>query len=279
LNPATLEPEYYAGDTWYNAGFTEDQPVKPETGLLVLKNGKNSIEPQYYIHFTLGRFNDGKYQTLEYDFGRKISNFKEPLKLESGHYRLVTGNRLSDGTVLSSVSCFNIETGKTKSLAVTLRQSANASKPVATLDLSKLNILTLPDKIPVNLQTLAGGKNLVIALLDPGKEPSKHILFDLTGYVEYFEAWPGKFVFLAAEDRPQLEKVLGSYQLPKNQVRGFDQNGAILKALVDLFGEEVKDRLPLVLLTNADGAVYLFSSGYKIGTGEQLLKLFPAMNK
>jgi len=279
LNPATLEPEYYAGNSWYKAGFTEDQPVKPETGLLVLKNGKNAIEPQYYIHFTLGRFNDGKYQTLEYDFGRKISDFKDPLELETGSYDLVTGTRLQDGTVLSSVYYFDIEKGKTKSLTVTLRQSANKPKPVTTLDLSKLNALTLPDKTPVNLKELADGKNLVIALLDPEKEPSKHILYDLTGYVDYFEAWPGKFVFLAAEDRPQLEKVLDSYQLPKNQVRGFDPDGTVLKTLTGLFGEEVKDKLPLVLLTNADGAVYLFSSGYKIGTGEQLLKLFPAMNK
>ncbi len=279
LNPATLEPEYYAGNNWYKAGFTEDLPAKPETGLLVLKNGRNNIEPQYYIHFTLGRFNDGKYQTLEYDFGRKISDFKEALELESGSYDLVTGSRLEDGTVLSSVYYFNIEKGKTKSLTITLRQSANEPKPVASLDLSKLNVLTLPDKTPVNLHKLAGGQNLVIALLDPEKEPSKHILYDLTGYVDYFEAWPGKFVFLAAEDRPQLEKVLDSYQLPKNQVRGFDPSGTVLKALTGLFGEEVKNKLPLVLLTNEDGAVYLFSSGYKIGTGEQLLKLFPAMNK
>lgn len=278
LNPATLEPEYYAGNSWYKAGFTEEQPVKPETGLLVLKNGKNSIEPQYYIHFTLGRFNDGKYQTLEYDFGRKITDFKEPLRLEPGSYDLVTGTRLQDGTVLTSVYYFNIEKGKTESLTVTLRQSANEPKPVATLDLLKLNVLTLPDKTPVNLHKLADGQDLVIALLDPEKEPSKHILYDLTGYVDYFEAWPGKFVFLAAEDRPQLEKVLDSYQLPKNQVRGFDPNGTVLKTLTGLFGDEVKDRLPLVMLINADGAVYLFSSGYKIGTGEQLLKLFPVMS-
>ncbi len=279
LNPATLELEYYAGNSWYKAGFSEDQPVKPETGLLVLKNGKNTIEPQYSIHFTLGRFNDGKYQTLEYDFGRKISDFKEPLKLETGSYNLVTGTRLQDGTVLSSVFYFDIEKGKTTSLPITLRQSSNEPHPVATLDLSKLNVLTLPGKTPVNLRELAGGQNLVIALLDPEKEPSKHILYDLTGYVEHFEAWPGKLVFLAAEGRLQLGKVLDSYQLPKNQFRGFDPNGTVLKTLAGLFGEEVKDRLPLVLLINADGAVYLFSSGYKIGTGEQLLKLFPAMNK
>jgi len=273
LNPATLEPEYYAGDSWYKAGFTENQPVKPGNGLLVLKNGKNSIEPQYYIHFTIGRLTDGNYRTLEYDFGRKISDFKESLKLEAGNYRLVTGNRLSDGTVLSSVQYFEIEPGKTKTVTVELRQSANAPGPVATLDFSKLNVLIMPDKKPVNLHELAEGKNLVIALLDPEKEPSKHILNDLTTYLDYFEAWPVKFLFIAAENRTQLGKVLGSYQLPKNQVHGFDQKDQLLKTLVNLFGEDIKDKLPLVLLTDPEGKVYLFSSGYKIGIGEQLLKM------
>jgi transglutaminase-like putative cysteine protease len=279
LNPATLEPEYYAGDTWNKAGFAENGYLAPETGMLVLKNGDNNIEPQYFIHFTLGRFADGNYQTLDYDFGRKIGDFKEPLKLEAGNYRLVTGNRLSDGTVLSSVYYFKIEPGKTKPVTVSLRYLANESKPVAKLDLSKLNVLAIPDKQPVNLQKLAVGQGLVIALLDPEKEPSKHILNDLGGYIEYFEAWPGKFLFIAAEGRLQLMKVLSSYHLPKNQVQGFDQNGTIFKTLVDLFGEEVKDKLPLVLLTDPSGQVYLFSSGYKIGIGEQILKMLPAMNK
>jgi hypothetical protein len=160
-----------------------------------------------------------------------------------------------------------------------LRQSANQPGPVATIDLSKLTLLTLTDKKLVSFQNFASGQSLVITLLDPEKEPSKHILYDFSGYVDYFKAWPGKFVFLAAEDRPQLGKVLDSYQLPKNQVRGFDHKGMVLKALTGLFGEEIKDKLPLVLLVNVDGQVYLFSSGYNIGTGEQLLKLLPVMNK
>ncbi|MGV8134558.1 MAG: transglutaminase domain-containing protein [Mangrovibacterium sp.] len=278
LNPATLEPEYYAAGIWRNAGLTANKPVVSETGFLILKNGNNTIEPQYFIHFTIGRFLDGTYQTLEYDFGKKISDFKEPLKLEPGIYRLVTGSRLADGTVLSSVHYFGIEAGKTTPVTVILRSLANETKPLARLDLSVLKILKLADRQQSDLLTLADGKDLVIALLDPEKEPSKHILNDLTGYVDYFEKWPGKFVFLSAEDKPQLEKVIRSYPLPKNQVQGFDQNGEVLKAMTDLFGGDLKEKLPLVLLTDSQGQIYLFSSGYKIGIGEQILKMIPSMS-
>ncbi len=273
LNPATLEPEYYANGSWYKAGFTENQSSAPETGLLVLENGKNAIEPQYYIHFTVGRFIDGNYRTLEYDFAKKISDFKDPLKLEAGDYDLITGTRLQDGSVLSSVQYFRIEPGKTKTVTVQLRQSAKAPEPLAKLDLGKLGVLTFPDKKMVSLKELSQGKNMVIALLDPQKEPSKHILNDLTGYVNYFEAWPGKFFFIDEGDGSQLEKVAGSYQLPKNQVRGIDQSGDILNTLTGLFGSDIRDKLPLVLLTDPEGNIYLFSSGYKIGIGEQVLKM------
>jgi len=45
------------------------------------------------------------------------------------------------------------------------------------------------------------------------------------------------------------------------------------KAMEKLFGQGLSDKLPLVVLCDQDGLVYLFSSGYKIGLGEQLLKL------
>ena len=48
----------------------------------------------------------------------------------------------------------------------------------------------------------------------------------------------------------------------------YDENGALLKMLTDLFGSDVKENLPLVLLSDSKGDIYLFSSGYKIGIGE-----------
>ena len=273
LNPATLEPEYYADSSWYRAAFTENQSPTPATGALVLKNGENAIEPQYYIHFTVGRFSEGNYRTLEYDFAKKISDFKEPLKLEAGDYDLITGTRLQDGAVLSSVQYFRIEPGKTKTVIVQLRQSAKIPEPLAKLDLGECAILTSPGQKMLSLKELSQGKNMVIALLDPQKEPSKHILADLTGYVDYFENWPGKFFFIAEGDGSQLGKVAGSYHLPENQVQGIDQDGAVLNRLTGLFGSDIRDKLPLVLLVDPEGNIYLFSSGYKIGIGEQVLKM------
>lgn len=276
FNPATEMPEFWKDGEWVRAAFTDDMLAVPETGKLVLENGKNPIEPQYMIHFTIGKLIDGNYQTLQYPFTKKVTEIGE-LELEAGDYYLVTGNRLEDGSVLSTCDFFTVEPGKTTKMTVTLRQSVNAPKAIAQLDFKKLDILSLDDKKVVSLDQLANGKNMVLAVLDPNKETSKHILNDLGDYLEHFNAWTGEFVFIASEDRPQLADVLNSYHLPKSYIGGFDKNNNVLQALMKEFGEDVKGSLPLVILTDADGQVFLFSSGYKIGIGEQLLKVIPGM--
>ncbi|MFV0378057.1 MAG: transglutaminase-like domain-containing protein [Mangrovibacterium sp.] len=276
LNAATLEPEFCQNGNWLRALFNLSVPAKPATGKLVLVNGANSIEPQYMVHFTVGKLIDGNYQTLQYPFTRNVSEMGE-LDLEPGNYCLVTGNRFEDGTVLSSLDFFNISEGKTTEMRVTLRQSANAPQVLAKLDFNSIHVISENDKKLVALEQLAGSGNMVLALLDPNKEPSKHILNDLADYLEHFNAWSGKFVFVAAEDRPQLNQVLETYRLPKGYVSGADSNNDVLNALTDKFGEDIKAKLPLVILTDANGQIYLFSSGYKIGIGEQLLKIIPAL--
>ncbi|WP_320167981.1 transglutaminase domain-containing protein [Mangrovibacterium marinum] len=276
LNPATEIPEFYQNGAWVRAAFTDDTPAVPQTGKLVLQNGDNPIEPQYMIHFTIGKLIDGNYQTLQYPFTKKVTTF-DALDLEVGKYYLVTGNRLEDGSVLSTCDFFTIDAGKTTQLTVSLRQSVDAPKAIAQLDFKALNIQTLNDKKLVSLDQIANGKNMVLALLDPNKETSKHILNDLGDYLDHFNAWSGEFVFIASEDRPQLGPVLDSYHLPENYISGYDKDNKVLEALMKNFGDDVKGTLPLVILTDASGQVYMFSSGYKIGIGEQLLKVFPAL--
>jgi hypothetical protein len=67
--------------------------------------------------------------------------------------------------------------------------------------------------------------------------------------------------------------VLKPYDLPNENAQGTDVNNNIVKALEKLYGQDLSDKLPLVVLCDQDGLIYLFSSGYKIGLGEQLLKL------
>ena len=87
-------------------------------GLLRLQSSDTNPVPEYYIHFTLARFEGGRYNTLEYDYNKKITDFKDELPLPPGHYMLVTGNRISDSKILSNISFFDLSENEHKTINV-----------------------------------------------------------------------------------------------------------------------------------------------------------------
>ncbi|MBL7971022.1 MAG: transglutaminase domain-containing protein [Prolixibacteraceae bacterium] len=277
LNPETQIPEYNQNGQWLRAGFDPEVIAQPEKGFLKLTEKNNPVTPQYYLHYTIGFLKDGFYRTLEFPEGGSLTNSAKPIELEVGQYALVTGNRMEDGTVLSSMTFFTVEKGKTVTVPVELRKQSGELKPSGKLDFNALNLQKTSDGQTVSLSSVVGGKYAVLVVLDPDKEPSKHILNDLGPYVDHFNKWGGQFVFAMPAEKAGQAGVLKTYQLPAKIESGIDPNDQILNAISAIYGTGLKDKLPLVLFCDASGDVYLYSSGYKIGMGEQLLKVISAI--
>lgn len=275
LNPETLIPEYNKNGKWLRAGFDAEALSQPEKGMLKLTDKGNPVTPQYYLHYTIGFQKDGFYRTLEFPEGGKLTNSEKPIELEVGQYSLITGNRMEDGSVLSSMTFFTVEKGKQTTVAVELRKQSGELKPSGKLNLDALNLEK--EGKAVSLSSLVAGKYSVLVVLDPDKEPSKHILNDLGPYVDHFNKWGGQFVLAMPTEKAGQAGVLKTYQLPAKMESGIDPNDQILNAISAIYGSGLKDKLPLVLFCDASGNVYRFSSGYKIGIGEQLLKVISAI--
>jgi hypothetical protein len=273
LNPVTLTPEYFQNNAWSRAYFDDAPASEPLQGFLKLVQTRNPITPQYYIHFTIGVLEDGHYTTLEFDEGRNAKDFQTSVPLDTGSYVLVTGNRLENQSVLSTMTYFTIEPGKLTTVPLELRKTSGALLPSGKLELDKLLVKIQGDARPKNLLTLSGGKGLVIFLLDPGLEPSKHILNDLGPYIDHFNQWGNRFVFVTSPEKSLQDNTYKTYKLPSDHIVGIDVSNNILKVTDTLYGPGLKEKLPLVLLCDKQGNVFLFSAGYKIGIGEQLLKL------
>ena len=271
LNPETQIPEYNKNGQWFRTSFDTVATTQPEKGLLKLTEKGNAVTPQYYLHYTIGFPKDGFYRTLEFPEGGKLTNSEKPIELEVGQYALVTGNRQEDGSVLSSMTFFSVEKGKLTTVAVELRKQSGELKPSGKLNLDALNLEK--EGKTVSLSSLVAGKHSVLVVLDPDKEPSKHILNDLGPYVDQFNKWGGQFVLAMPAEKAGQSGVLKTYQLPAKMESGIDPNDQILNAISAIYGSGLKEKLPLVLFCDATGNVYLFSSGYKIGMGEQLLKV------
>jgi hypothetical protein len=276
INPVTNKTEYYEGGRWSGAIPDEtslSEFIQPATGLLQLKESVNPFMPLYYIHFTLAKLTDGHFKTLEFEEGRSLSDFSIPMPVDTGEYMLVTGNRLDDGSVLSSLTFFHIDKDKNTRVPVYIRLIPDLIPPSGKLNLDAL-MLSVPGQAnPYKLSALAGGKKLVLLVVDPDQEPSRHVLDELAAYTDHFNKWEGRFLLAMPRNKSTVISVLKPYNLPNENAQGIDVNNNICRALETLYGQPLSDNLPLVVLCDQDGLVYLFSSGYKIGLGEQLLKL------
>ena len=91
-------------------------------GYLRYYSAETNPVPEYHIHFTIAHFENGRYNTLEYDFNRRITDFREELALLPGHYMLVTGNRFNDSKILSDISFFDLKENQHLTIEVNLRK-------------------------------------------------------------------------------------------------------------------------------------------------------------
>ncbi len=272
LNPETHTPEYNLSGTWYRAGF-ETQAAQPEMGKLYLKDLNNSLPPQYSLHFTIARIQDGSCKTLEFEEGMKLTDFPNPVMLETGHYMLITGKRLSDGSVLSSLAFFGISKEEPATLSVTLRKEEKSLKPFGFIDPTKIHLTDPAKNQAVTLSDLIQGASSVIVLLDPDSEPSKHILNDLGPYAVQFNNWNGRFIFVNIADKKTVNPVFKTYQLPAKTSYAVDSENELAQILTTVLNKDSKTNLPVAAFCQPSGEVLLISSGYKIGMGEQLVQL------
>jgi hypothetical protein len=225
--------------------------------------------PEYYIHFTIARFFDGQYNTLEYDYNKKISDFKEELALIPGSYMIVTGNRLNDSKILSTISFFDMNENEHKTLKLSLRK--DVSEKQLSVKLDTRNILKLFDGNNILGEKLMQ-KGAVLLWIDQEKEPSKHIFNDLPLLKKELDEWGGDFLFLSGSASDTIAfKAREIKGLPENSFFGIDNNMQLLasiKTATDL--PEIS--LPFIIVTDRNSNIIFKSAGYRIGIGEQILK-------
>ena len=271
LNPETRIPEYNKAGIWSRVDF-ESPAEQPKMGKLTLVDKDNKLPPQYFLHFTIARIKNGVCKTLEFEEGRKVTDFPNPLLLETGHYVLVTGKRLTGGSVLSSLTFFDITEEKPTLAEVTLREQETTVKPVGLLDPSKIHLTEPASNRVVTLSDLMGKYSSVVAFLDPGGEPSKHILNDLAPYINQFNQWKGRFIIVYTPNK-QSNTIFQSYKLPAKTCFTVDTKNELGQAFTAITGKDARSNLPVILFCQPSGVLLLTAAGYKIGMGEELLLL------
>jgi hypothetical protein len=206
--------------------------------------------------------------------------FREGYPLEEGRYLLVSGNRLSSGAVPVTMAFVDVVAGQETVAPLVLRAGEGDVPVIGNFDAETV-FEPVASREASSLLSCVGRGHYALALLEPGKEPTNHVLRDLAAAREKLEAWGRPIVLLcsseAAMQRLQSEMADGRYgELPSTIVLGLDASGAVQKGIEQ--GLHVgpgspsgaPSRLPLVILADSFNRVFFLSEGYTIGLGEQL---------
>ena len=303
-DPVTGKVQYRIDKEWLDVDFDGAGPaVAAPTGTLRLTYTPDKVvdNPRYYSHFSLSRIENGRPRLMEFDEGEVDMGggmdwahvFKKGYPLEEGRYLLVSGNRLSSGTVPVSMVFLDVVAGRETVCDLVLRASESEVPVLGSFDaetkfrpveLAKSeygDVIAEEAKPATSLLSVVGRGHYALAILEPGKEPTNHVLRDLAVAREKLEAWGRPIVLLCSDEkamhRLQVEMSEGRYGiLPDTIVLGLDADGSVQKGIEKgmKVGPEsasgAPSRLPLVILADSFNRVFFLSEGYTIGLGEQL---------
>jgi hypothetical protein len=281
LEPATRRPQFMNASGWNDVFFTRISDKAIPRGEIVLQNlsADKDFIPRYYIHYTLARYDNGRFITLDYETDASLMNFPASLSVDTGFYRLITGNRLSDGEVLCGISYFRVAEGKKQSIGIKTATPAEKSGVIGKADLTAgFTVLETDNK--EKLSTFAGSKGIIIAVIDPAKEPTKHLMEDIKAVQTQLEQWGGKIIFVVAKDKLTRGFTPSVYRnIPSTAVFGYDDNSEVATAISTACSIEGAPQWPVVVVVNKAGEIIWKSEGYRIGLGDQLVKQISLITK
>ncbi len=267
-DPVTGKIQYKDAGKWVDVDFEAAEQTAAPTGTLVLDYVPTAAleNPGYYSHFTISKITAGRTRLLTFDEGQvdmgggvSWSNvFRKGAVLDAGDYILVSGNRLSDGSVPVTIQQFTVREGQTTTLDLDIELSSEKLSVIGAFD-AETKYRPEPDAEPVSVLSTTGRGFYIIGFLTPRQEPSVHALNDLAAAKDKLEAWGRPILLLtSAEGLAWMKEYAG--RLPSNVKMGVSPEG-----------DETEGRkMPYFMLADTFNRVFFTTEGYTIGLGDQL---------
>ncbi|HHV58906.1 MAG TPA: transglutaminase domain-containing protein [Clostridiaceae bacterium] len=115
--------------------------------------------------------------------------------------------------------------------------------------------------------------NLVVAWIEPEREPSRHLLRELRELSKEYELWGGNIILSINGDKPASAFCADVFEnLPQKTLFSQDKKNACLNALLSGMDKPHKVDYPLVFVIDRGGKIRYISAGYKLGIGSEVLK-------
>lgn len=275
-------PQYQLQGTWHSvqwkqeqSTFVEDSVLASATGQIQFVRASDDVEvvAEYQHNFTVAIFENGIYRTLDIPYGEK-EVYRQPYDVLAGNYRLTTGTRLEDGSVLGTFAYFNVQPDQQIEVELVFR-TEQQQIPVL--------LETLPEPLQHHIYSLQPNdekedrkKGYILAWLEPEREPTKHLLRELAELRAELEIWAGDIHLLIADEQEYGAVILDP--LPAQSQITIDSNYQFLEQWSECLTSLGGDQLPVVIVVDAQQRVRYCLQGYKLGTGKELLRIVNGMN-
>ncbi len=277
--------QYMKDGKWMDVDFEAAVQTTAKQGKVVASYTpiKTLQDPKYYSHFTIAKIlPDAKLQTLNFEPTGHVdmgvgdtwsSMLKKPLDIDEGNYMMVTGTRMSSGSVLSEVSFFNVEPGKTTPVKLIMRENTDEVQVIGSFN-SENRFKRADDGKETSVLATTGRGYFVVAILGTGQEPTNHAMRDIAAVKGELEAWGRSMVLLFPDEtsyRNFNPKEFGD--LPGTITYGIDADNHIQKEIASAMKLTNAGQLPIFIIADTFNRVVFVSQGYTIGLGEQMMKV------
>ena len=277
LNPVTGVPEYGEGDRFLPLPVGKTLTADAEeagygkTGLLTLVN-ESGREMNYFEQYSVARLIDGAYQSLTL-WGEVLKD-RQTLSVEPGVYRILTSARQIDGSVLIRAYNTRVQAGGETVLSIALR-------PDRILEKLWFASLPLPRLEPMGAETspLWSERASLLTFLEPGKEPTEHLLNELVALRDRYEQEQVPVAFILFEKKaaknPRMQQAIQS--LPETRLFFCRNRGELYPLRRALHvGDE---RLPLAIAVDKSGRGLVAFANYHVGAAGTLLDIVKAVSE
>ncbi len=271
ISQAEQEVEVYQGDKFVKISGTGEEQKAPERVTLTLKR-KPEKDWIYYQNWTIGQFRQGRFITLDYQ-GLEFETLEQKLELEPGLYRIITANRLPGGDQLAAEYKFCLEPRLPQEAELRMRtgqpEELLVSRQLEDFDLKE-------DGHIINASALTAQGVHILAFLEPGEEPTEHVLNEMYQLRENFRALEAGICFAVREERirktPAWERLLKAVPEIKVVTGDFDE---LTEPLARRMYTD-PEKLPLLFILNPGLKAVYAGSGYQAGSVNLLLELLKA---
>lgn len=251
--------------------FEDGMPQQEESRLSFLLSSEEAEPWIYTQNWSLARLEQGEYVTLDLSAERWTEG-KLELRLLAGYYRLITCKRMPTGALFAREYRFMVGEGQENQLQISQRQARLtdllSDKPIPNFNLHEA------DGSIVSMAEICADKANLLFWLEEGKEPTEHILNEMEDLREGFCRLKAN-LFFVLRSREALKDARISRAL--THIPG-------IRVLYDDFRDTMSllarrmyidpDKLPIIVLCSHGLNGIYGSSGYNVGLGDLILKIF-----